>query len=63
METYPPRLFKTGQKYRTLYMKTEVYFSASGEIKSPLNRSLRVIWYQAVMIAEHVKVFSDGSTV
>jgi hypothetical protein len=30
-----PNLIKIGQKYRTLYMKTEVRFIVDGEIKSP----------------------------
>jgi len=35
-------LVEIGQKYRTLCMKTEVCFIVADDIKSPLQRSLRV---------------------
>jgi len=41
---------KSVKNYRATYMQTEVCFVISGDIKSPLKRSLRVKWYQALRI-------------
>jgi thiol-disulfide isomerase/thioredoxin len=49
-----PSLVDIGQKYRVLYMKNEVRFIVADDIKSPLKHSLRVKWYQAVMIAKEL---------
>jgi hypothetical protein len=49
-------LVKTVQKYRTLYAKTSVRFIVAGDIKSSHKLSRRVRLYQAVRMAEEVKV-------
>jgi len=41
---------KSVKNYRSTYMQTEECFIVSGDIKSPLMRSLRVKWYQSLRI-------------
>ena len=52
----PAKIFqnfiKNGQKYRTLYMKTQEGFVVASKNKSLQNGSLRVTGYQAVRIPE-----------
>jgi len=43
-----PNLFKTGQKYRELYVKIWRYFVVAGEINSPSTFPRGIKWYQAV---------------
>jgi hypothetical protein len=45
-------LLTAGQKHRIRYVKTELLFTSSGDIKWPQNSSLQVKWYQAVRRAE-----------
>jgi hypothetical protein len=45
-------LVKIGQKYRALYTNTQVGFILAGDIKCPLQRSVRVKLYQALKVPE-----------
>jgi hypothetical protein len=49
-----PNFAKIGQKYRALYIKSQVGFIFSGDLKPVQKRSFRVISYRAARIAEQV---------
>lgn len=40
--------------YRTLYMKTWVFFIFVGDVKFPQKRPFRVKWFQAVRVGEEI---------